>query len=430
MAVPRTAALSSFIAVGALVFHTASPASAQISRVGVVTTLDGTATLSRTALPQGVPLKVRDDVFVSDRIVTGDKSFARILLGGKAIVTVRERSVLSITEAPGTSVVDVSTGRVAVAVVKERMKPGESVEIRTPNAVAGIRGTVVIAEVDQATSQMGPVTSGGFTTTITVLKGLIEFRRLDGLTRQPSGPPVPVGALQSIRVTGGAPPRPVQKVPTDVQQRLINDFRVPLRGGTAATNSTLAEGQLRQAVTTATVGSGGADAPSLAVIDTSGSGSNAGGSSSNSSTGGSSGASGSSSSSAAASAPAGGSAPGSAPSGGSGASGASSSGGSTASSSTSSGGSSVGKSGSTSSGTGGASVTAPAPAPVPVASTPPSASRSTTPTPVAVAPPPAAAAPKPSVTTSPPQNSQTKSAQNIIQKTIDKAKAKASSKKK
>src|SRR5439155_25724585 len=135
-----------------------SPASAfaQLTKAGVVTTLLGTATVSRASLSQPLPLKFKDDVFVQDRVITGDDSVARILLGGKAIVTVRERSSLTITEAPSVSTVNVGVGRAAIAVAKERMKPGETVEIRTPNAVAGIRGTIVIVEVDQTTAQAVP----------------------------------------------------------------------------------------------------------------------------------------------------------------------------------------------------------------------------------------------------------------------------------
>src|SRR5947209_13195162 len=135
-----------------------SPASAfaQLTKAGVVTTLQGTATVSRASLSQPLPLNFKDDVFVQDRVITGDDSVARILLGGKAIVTVRERSSLTITEVPGVSTVNVGVGRAAIAVAKERMKPGETVEIRTPNAVAGIRGTIVIAEVDQTTAQAVP----------------------------------------------------------------------------------------------------------------------------------------------------------------------------------------------------------------------------------------------------------------------------------
>ena len=104
-------------------------ADAQLARVGVVTTLQGSATLTRVSVPQGMPLKQRDDVFVADRIVTGDNALARILLGGKAVVTVRERSALTISESPHTATIDVSAGKIALAVVKERMKAGEQIEI-------------------------------------------------------------------------------------------------------------------------------------------------------------------------------------------------------------------------------------------------------------------------------------------------------------
>src|SRR5437870_11559624 len=53
-----------------------SPASAfaQLTKAGVVTTLQGTATVTRASLSQPQPLKFRDDVFVQDRVVTGDDS--------------------------------------------------------------------------------------------------------------------------------------------------------------------------------------------------------------------------------------------------------------------------------------------------------------------------------------------------------------------
>src|SRR5262245_11493716 len=131
----------------ALALTSPGPAFAQLTKAGVVTTLQGTVT--RASLSQPQLLKFRDDVFVQDRVVTGDDSIARILLGGKAIVTVRERSSLTISESPGVSTVNVGEGRAAIAVVKERMKPGETVERRTPNAIDGIRGTIVIGHVDR-----------------------------------------------------------------------------------------------------------------------------------------------------------------------------------------------------------------------------------------------------------------------------------------
>ena len=125
------------------------------TKAGVVTNLEGSATAARSAAPQPVSLKFKDDVLQNDRIVTGDRSIVRMLLGGKAVVTVRERSSLTITEVPGKSTIDLDTGKIAVAVAKERMRPGESLEVRTPNAIAAVRGTVFIIEVIRATAQ-GP----------------------------------------------------------------------------------------------------------------------------------------------------------------------------------------------------------------------------------------------------------------------------------
>jgi len=73
----------------------------QAPKAGVVTTLEGNVTVTRVALPQPQPLKFKDDVFVNDKVTTGDKAIARMLLGGKAVVTVRERSRLTISEVPG-----------------------------------------------------------------------------------------------------------------------------------------------------------------------------------------------------------------------------------------------------------------------------------------------------------------------------------------
>jgi len=139
--VPRAASsLFIILASSALVWPPST--FAQLARAGVVTTLEGTATVIRAVTPAPAQLRFKDDVFLHDRITTGDKSLARILLGGKAIVTAREHSVLTITEVPGTATLDLYQGKIAVAVAKERMVPGESIDVRTPNAVAGIRGTV------------------------------------------------------------------------------------------------------------------------------------------------------------------------------------------------------------------------------------------------------------------------------------------------
>jgi len=116
--------------------------------VGVVTTLDGRANVARPTQTTPLALKFKDDVFGRDRISTQENSLVRVLLGGKAILTVRELSEVTITEDAGRAVVTLPDGKVVLAVAKQRMRPGESIEIRTPNAVAAVRGTIVAVTYD------------------------------------------------------------------------------------------------------------------------------------------------------------------------------------------------------------------------------------------------------------------------------------------
>ena len=156
--------------------------------IGVVTTLTGQATITRAAVPlQSSPLKFRDELFYRDHISTKEHSMARVLLGGKALITVRELSELTITEEPGRqSIVDLAIGKLSMAVVRSRMNPGETIEVRTPNAVAGVRGTVLIVEVTPALA-----------TEIYVLKGSVEV-----FAKGVSTAPIFVNAFQSVVVTG------------------------------------------------------------------------------------------------------------------------------------------------------------------------------------------------------------------------------------
>ncbi|HEY3101363.1 MAG TPA: FecR domain-containing protein [Methylomirabilota bacterium] len=221
------AVLASTIATLALV----SLATAQ-ERAGVVTTLEGKVTVVRATAAEPSPLKFRDAVFVRDRIATDKDSFARVLLGGRAVVTIREYSTVTITEVPGVATIDVAAGRVAVAVARERMRPGDLVEVRTPNAVAGIRGTVIVAEVFDARHSV-----------ITVLKGVIDVTRLDA--GRLVGPSTILNALQQVTI-GGAVSLP-QPVSSDTARGLRDEFRTaPPRGAPVATTTAVGQGEMER----------------------------------------------------------------------------------------------------------------------------------------------------------------------------------------
>lgn len=135
---------------------------AQQPKAGVITTLQGQATVARPALPQPVSLKFKDDVFPRDRIDTRENSIARVLLGGKALVTIRELSTFTVTEEPGRAVVDIQSGQLALGVARSLLRPGESIEVRTPHAIAAVRGSLALFIVTARTTE------------IRLLEGLLE----------------------------------------------------------------------------------------------------------------------------------------------------------------------------------------------------------------------------------------------------------------
>lgn len=190
---------------------TPAPALAQ-QAAGVVTTLDGQVTVARAALPAPATLKFRDDVLLRDRITTGEQSLVKMLMGGKALVTMRESSVLTITEEAGRSTVTLDSGKIAYNVVRKAMQPTEIHEILTPNAIASVRGTVLIVEVERRSAQLGgsPVAA---VTNIYMLVGAASVSFL-------GGPFVQLGPNQGITITG-AVLGPVRRLsPADVVRAL------------------------------------------------------------------------------------------------------------------------------------------------------------------------------------------------------------------
>ncbi len=205
------------------------PVQAQQPKAGEVTTIHGVATVARPALPQELPLKFKDDVFYKDRIATKESSIVRVLLGGKALITVRELSVLTITEEPGRATVDLKSGKIALAVARKLMRPGETIEIRTPTAVASVRGTVVIAEIIGSLVLLS-VPSGSMTVTMPQLPGAPSQTVQQGQTLPvtaagfgtvtPISPQIYTGVTTSTVGGGGGspPPPPPQVVQNQVEQ--------------------------------------------------------------------------------------------------------------------------------------------------------------------------------------------------------------------
>jgi FecR protein len=232
------------ILVGCAALGAVTSASGQ-ARVGVVTALEGTATATRASTAQPVSLAQKDAVFLRDRIATRERSLAQLLLGGKALVTLREWSSLTINETPRTATVELGLGRLAIAVAKDKMRYGDTVEIRTPNCVVGIRGTVVVAEVTPAPGS-GGATSGSVTTTVTVLRGIVEVTQLDPTSGRPVGTPLMVGPLGRVETNGRAPLRS-QTITPRAAQKLGDDFRVQKKDWPTATSPAMVQHHIEEA---------------------------------------------------------------------------------------------------------------------------------------------------------------------------------------
>ena len=188
-------------------------AAAQSALTGVVTVLQGRVTATRSSVPEPFPLQLRDGIFADEWIATGENAFARILLGGKAIVTMQERSSLQISEDLSTSTLLVTEGRIAVAVARELTRTGELIEIKTPTALASSRGAVVITGVTKGV------------TTFTVIRGLVDVARIDPLSNRPVGPRIMLRAQQEVTIpaTGLLKPLPAK---AGAMQRLDTEFQL------------------------------------------------------------------------------------------------------------------------------------------------------------------------------------------------------------
>lgn len=190
------------------------------NRAGTVTAVAGPVSLVRPASnPQ--PLKFRDALYWRDVVEAHKAGIARVLLGGKTTVTVRELSSLTLREEKQSEgvryVVDLVSGRVRASVAQMLMRPGDQVEVWTWNTTASVRGTDFIVETAEQ-----PVRAGAFgllgapevvqalaergapvrETVVVTLSGVVEVsNRLGGTGRVER-----IGAYEAVRLSGRQDP--------------------------------------------------------------------------------------------------------------------------------------------------------------------------------------------------------------------------------
>jgi hypothetical protein len=176
------------------------------SKAGVVTLLDGNAVARRVAVPDAIPLKIDDDLFLQDTITTGDGARMDMVLDSKVLVSMPERTVVTISEVSGRGTLDLGAGQLTLNARGDRPQSGQALEIRTPNAVAILRGSARLrVETASLTHQ-----SRTAITHIDVLDGSISVAiNVDFgnqlLYRGATPAPIDLGANQGLTITGEVP---------------------------------------------------------------------------------------------------------------------------------------------------------------------------------------------------------------------------------
>ena len=221
--------------------------------VGVVTALKGTAQLTRAATQTARSFK--DNLILRDLIDTQEKSLTRVLFGGKSTVTVRELSRLEVREEllPGgrtRTIHDLSSGSILVNVAQRLLRRGDEVQIRTPNAIAAVRGTAILAQYNPALFQ-----------TIFILLTGSAFVVPLGQTS------IPLAANTSVTISGttatGVQVGPIKTVPQAEADKILEESEV----GPARTEES-AEALLQEAAQlTTTVLGGPVAAEEIVTVD-------------------------------------------------------------------------------------------------------------------------------------------------------------------
>ncbi len=203
---------------------------------GTVTAVAGPVTVVRLSGPPQ-PLRFRDSLFWRDVVEARKDGIARVLIGGKTTVTVRELSRLELREevmAEGIRyTAELVSGKVRASVARMLMRPGDQVEVRTKNAVASVRGTDFIVEtielppparafgllgVREVAQVVADNRSQAGETIVVTLSGEVEVaNRLAGTGRAER-----VRAYEAVRVSGRQDPVRLQLG--------VNDLRVLLQG--------------------------------------------------------------------------------------------------------------------------------------------------------------------------------------------------------
>lgn len=195
----------------------AGVAAAETSKAaGQVMAVAGPVTVARADVSPH-QLKFRDNLYWRDVVEARRDGIARVLLGGKATVTVRELTRLELREEKRVEgvryVADLVSGRIRASVARMLMRPGDQMEVWTFNTIASVRGTDFIVEtverpvpaaafvllgVREVAESVGDGATRSRETVVVTLSGAVDVANpLAGTGRVER-----IGAYEAVRVSG------------------------------------------------------------------------------------------------------------------------------------------------------------------------------------------------------------------------------------
>jgi hypothetical protein len=160
-----------------------------------------------------VNAKVGGKVFPQDTIVTGKDSRAKIVMHDRNIINVLPETKLRIDQYISNLKeknvrLSLLEGKVRANVEQKYDDDENKFEIRTPSAVAGVRGTQFMTSYKRSTNMTG----------ITTFRGEVSFRGLDTKSNKMSDPVLVKKGESSENVDGKAPGTPVKLNPVELKK--------------------------------------------------------------------------------------------------------------------------------------------------------------------------------------------------------------------
>lgn len=198
--------------------------------VGWVSALEGTAEVLRASGGDWAPLAPADALAQGDQVRTQADSRMKILLRDDSVLTLGESSQLRLDEqvagAAPQSTFSLFVGRIRAIATERYGAAGARFEVKTPTAVAGVRGTEFVAQHDTTEEE-------------TLVAGIVDTTMVRAAIDTSGARAVRVGPGEVTRIRRGSYPSAAAKIPADQLRGLLDATAVKnaTAGGTKSGRS-------------------------------------------------------------------------------------------------------------------------------------------------------------------------------------------------